>query len=106
MSRIMFADDVPKELIEIAKKIDFSKVSPAQQRIYLEQLNTLACKYLPKRVGQVPQNRIKTIEIQGCPQDLATLVSSFDFSKVSLITKKLAIPIIKSWLKNNNLLKQ
>ncbi len=100
---ISIASDLPKELLELAKKIDFSRVPKQQVATKIEQIKQLVIRYnIPKRVGKAIPIQL---ELQGCPQELATLISGLDFSKYGSITKKIAIGYIEAYLYKNGLLK-
>jgi|GEM_PF-5745014 len=97
------AADTPKELIDIAEKIDTTSLSPIELKRKLDQLAFEAVKYIPIRTGKV--GRTITIRNPKVDQKLLTLVSKFDFSKVGKAKKMLALPLIKTYLKNEGFLK-
>lgn len=101
--KIKIAADTPRELIELAKKINFGAIPQSQHAEKIEQLRQVAQKYgIPKRNGKVQPVEI---ELGNCPQELATLISQMDFSKYDFITKNIALTFIKKWLKNNGLMR-
>jgi hypothetical protein len=104
MKKIKIAEDTPKELIELFKKIDLSKIPESEHDSIIESLKKAAKPFIPLRpVGM----KVKPIEIDlpGCPQRLATVVSQFDFVSLGSFKKKAGLRFMKSYLKKHNLLK-
>lgn len=100
---IQIAIDTPKELIEIFKQIDLSKIPKDEHDRIIDSLKATAKQYIPIRTTKVQGMKI---DLPGCPQRLATVVSQFDFSQISPLKRKLGLTFIKQFLKQKNLLKQ
>lgn len=101
---IKIAKDTPPQLLKLAKEIDFSKVPASEVDGKIAQLKHVAEKYnIPRRTS--PAIAIE-VDMPGCPQKLATLISQMDFSSYSAIIRGLAIGYMRNWLSNNNLLRK
>lgn len=102
MNKIKIAEDTPAELIDIFKQINLDKIPFDKHDEIIDLLKKHAQQHIPLRVGKV--NAIE-IELAGCPQRLATIVSQFNFKELSAFKKKAGMIFIKTFLKNNGLLK-
>lgn len=102
--KLKIASDIPAELIEIARNCDFSIVPISQRQNKLDELAKLASKYIPRKqiMAGVKYN---DIEIGNCPPELANLINQMDFNKINTIQRKLALPFIKNYLKQNGMMK-
>lgn len=100
--KIKIAEDTPQKLIELFKQIDINKIPENQHNSIIDNLKMIAKQYIPIRTDKP---RAKEIELDGCPQRLATVVSQFDFAALGATKRTLGLSFIKSWLKKNNLLK-
>lgn len=100
--KIKIAKDTPVDLIELFKKIDINKIPKSEHDQVIDQLKEVAKKHIPIRKGQpIPI----LIELDGCPQRLATIVSQFDFKALGTVKRKAGLAFIKGWLKRHGLLK-
>lgn len=102
MSKIQIAADTPKKLIDLFKQIDLSKVPESEHDDIISKLKHVASQHLPRRNGKV---KAKVIDLPGCPQRLATVVSQFDFNAISKTRQNLGFSFIKGWLDKKGLLK-
>jgi len=96
---IKIAKDTPREIYDLILLVDINKISEEQINNWTEQLVGLANKYnIPRRVG-----RVETISINqpAKVQLIGNLTVYYDFSKIPLFKRKLAMPIIKNWIKQN-----
>jgi hypothetical protein len=99
---IRIAVDTPKELIDIFKQIDLSKIPTAEHDRIIDSLKSIAEQYIPIRTEKV---KAMEIDLPGCPQRLAIIVSQFDFNKVGAVKKSMGLKFIKKFLKDKKLLK-
>lgn len=98
---VKIAKDIPTELLNIAKNINFSKVPTSEYPYKVEQLKQLAIKYsIPRRTGKVEAMELNI----NCPQEIATLISQMDFSQYNQIIRGIAIGYISNYLKKEGLL--
>lgn len=102
---MLVANDIPNELLNIVKYCNFNVVPPAQRQVKLTMLKDVADKYLPRKKAGMKINYLD-INLNNCPQELVSLVNSYDFTNVSTIKKKLAIPFIKSYLQQQGIYKK
>jgi hypothetical protein len=100
---IRIAKDTPPELIDLARRINFSSIPVSQHPAKINELKSVAERYgVPKRSDKaIPAE----LELNGCPQSLATLISQMDFSKYNPIIRKTAINFMENWLKKEGLLR-
>lgn len=100
---IKIAKDTPKELVNLAKKINFTAIPKSQHNEKISQLQELASKYgVPRRTSKA---EAMEIELGECPQQLATTISQMDFSKYNSITRRIAVSFMESWLKGQGLIR-
>jgi hypothetical protein len=102
--KLSIASDIPAELIEIARNCDFSVIPANQQQKKLDELAILASKYIPRKQN-INQIKYNEIEVGACPPKLANLINQMDFGKINSFQKKLAMPFIKTYLKQNGIMK-
>lgn len=101
---LKIADDIPDELINIAKVCNFDIIPKDQRQNKLNELSNLANKYIPRK-DNLNNVKYHNIEVGTCPNELANLINQMDFNKISTFQKKLALPFIKNYLKNNGFMK-
>lgn len=102
--KLQIANDIPAELIEIARNCDFTVIPANQQQTKLDELAKLASKYIPRKQSMT-NVKYNEIEVGNCPKGLANLINQMDFSKINTFQKKLALPFIKNYLKQNGIMK-
>lgn len=100
--KIKVASDMPEKLITIFKMIDINKIPASEHDKIIDQLKAVARQHIPLRKDKP---FAKEIELDGCPQRLATVVSQFDFNALGATKQALGFSFIKNWLKKNNLLR-
>ena len=100
---IKIAKDLPKELLDIARRIDFSRIPKVEHKQKIEQIRQLAIKH------NIPQRQERAIPVEmdlpGCPQELATMISGLDFSKFNTFTRKIAMGFIEAYMMKNGFFK-
>lgn len=101
-SMIKIAIDTPKELIDLFKQIDISKIPASEHDKIIDSLKSFAKQYIPIRKDKV---QAMEIDLAGCPQRLATIVSQFDFNALNGVKKSMGLAFMKKWLKKHNLLR-
>lgn len=101
-TEITIAEDTPKELITLFKQIDLSRIPQSEHDKIIDSLKAAAKQYIPIRTDKP---RGMKIDLPGCPQRLATIVSQFDFNKLGAVKKAAGLAYIKRFLKQKNLLK-
>lgn len=100
------AVDVPKELIELAKKCDFSVIPPHLHDQKLQELAQFAKNYIPKKSSTDLANmKYNDFDLGKCPPKLMNLINQMDFKKVSKVKQMLALPFIENFLRKNQMLK-
>jgi hypothetical protein len=100
------ANDVPKELIEILKKCDFSSIPESQHDAKLTQLSNFASQWIPRKSdNDIINNTHTEINLNKCPRKLINLINQMDFNKINSIKRAVAMPYIKKYLKDNKLMK-
>lgn len=100
--KIKIASDTPEQLINLFKRIDVSRIPQSQHDSIIDNLKMIARQHIPLRKDKPVA---KEIELDGCPQRLATVVSQFDFTALGATKRTLGLSFITNWLKKNNLLK-
>lgn len=90
--------DTPKELIELAKMIDWHRITDQQLKNWANDLRELAQKYnIPMRKPQ-KNAQYKNISIDGCPQKVGNFISEFDFTHINQALRSVAFQFIKAKL--------
>jgi hypothetical protein len=98
---VKIANDTPKELLNLAKRLKFSGNKEEVGKKAIE-LKNLAVKYVPVRPNTAPKMEI---EMDGKFQPLANLISILDFSKVPNFSKKMGLAYIENYLKQQGFLR-
>ena len=92
------SSDTPKDVIEMLKAIDFSKIDKSMLE-KLPDLERMVNVHIPHRErGAIS---FVEIDIQNCPQKIIDLINKKDFTKVGFLVKAMAMPVIKSWMRKN-----
>lgn len=102
---VKIAADTPKELIDILNRIDYSLIASDKQQSIVSELYTLAVKYVMPRKGKIAPANVKKLDITGCPQILATMISSLDFNSLDSIKKNIGKQLIIQKLQSMGLYK-
>jgi hypothetical protein len=95
---LRIANDTPKEIIELLNMIDFEAIREWQLDNWYEQLKQLANQHLIRRTGTaIPME----CDIPGCPQKVGVLISAYDFAKVPIWKRAIALKMAKNYLWKN-----
>lgn len=98
---VKIANDTPKELLDIGKRLKFSGTKE-QVSEKVKQLKNIAVGYVPTRAGKPTY---MDFGIDAKFQPLANLISLLDFSKVNQIKRSIGLTFIEKYLQNNGFLK-
>lgn len=102
---LLIVNDAPKELIKLLPKVDFSSISNADRPQKLRDLKQLADKFIPARLTPVSKANVNVYDLPNVPNELANLINTYEWKKVPQIKISLAMPIIKSFMKNAGFLR-
>lgn len=98
---VKIANDTPKELLEIGKKLHFAGTKE-QVGEKVIALKNVAVKYVPIRTSKITY---MNFDINAKFQPLANLISKLDFAQLSSMSRTIGLAFIKNYLQNNGFLK-
>lgn len=100
---VKIAKDLPMELMKLARDIDFSKVPEHEHDAKIQEIIKIANKYkIKKRTTEIQS---VMVDLPGCPQKLATVVSQMDFKPFSPFIRDIAVGFMRNYLKKQGLLR-